>query len=450
MRKYEQVAQELREMIIRENYEYGQDIPSIRALSKLYDCSKNTILRALSVLVDEHILYSKAQSGYYVANNFTQHGKMHDGIRLDSGNPVVNSFSTVNIKHLFSSAVDLYTKQSRDVSKRGFSSLVKILPSFLAEDSVYANEPNIFLIQGITQILSFLTEAQFPNGKKTILIEEPTYVYYLDFLRTLDLRVLTIPRTQEGIDLKHLEYLFEHEDIKFFYTIPRNHNPLGTVLDYQTRRKIMDLAIKYDVYIVEDDYFGGNFKIPQYVPIHYFSYSQNCIYLRSFSKEFPLIRLAMCVVPDNFIDTFQKISEESYFYSYHMPDLVSQAMFETYLKTSIQKRHAEETSLDLTRKLELVRQTILQMNREVVELIGAQSGYYFTLRFNRDKLLAKKVVLELERRNVFIKSNIHAFYHPENFDNSVRIGLSKVSMEDLQIALNTIKQIILQNDRVAV
>lgn len=447
MKKYEQVAQDLRDSIASGNYEHGENIPSIRTLSELYHCSKSTILRALTVLVDEHILYAKAQSGYYVANNFTQHQGLHEGIRLDSGNPVINSFSTTNIKHLLSTTVDLYANHSRDVTKRGFTSLVNLLPSFLAEDSVYANEKNIFLIQGITQILSFLTQASFPNGKQTILVEEPTYVYYLDFLRTLDVRVLTIPRTEHGLDLKLLEHYFEYEDIKFFYTIPRNHNPLGTVLDYWTRRKIMDLAIKYNVYIVEDDYFGGNYRIPKYVPIHYFSYSQNCIYLRSFTKEFPLIRLGICVVPDGFITTFQTIAEESYFYSYHMPDLVSQATFETYLKTSIQRRHAEETSIDLARKLTFVRQTLNAWKIDGIKLIGAESGYYFTIQFDKEKILAKKVVVELERRNVFIKSNINAYFYPEHFDNSIRISISKVSMDDLSAALQILYQLIIENNR---
>ena len=31
----------------------------------------------------------------------------------------------------------------------------------------------------------------------------------------------------EGIDLDRLDYIFRNNDIKFFYTVPRFHNPLG-------------------------------------------------------------------------------------------------------------------------------------------------------------------------------------------------------------------------------
>lgn len=36
-----------------------------------------------------------------------------------------------------------------------------------------------------------------------------------------------IELSMNGIDLDRLEYIFKHNDIKFFYIIPRFHNPLG-------------------------------------------------------------------------------------------------------------------------------------------------------------------------------------------------------------------------------
>ena len=66
----------------------------------------------------------------------------------------------------------------------------------------------------------------------------------------------TIERGIDGIDLEELERHFKTGKIKFFYTIPRFHYPLGHSYSEQDKRAILDLAAKYGVYIVEDDYLG--------------------------------------------------------------------------------------------------------------------------------------------------------------------------------------------------
>ena len=77
--------------------------------------------------------------------------------------------------------------------------------------------------------------------------------------RSLDAQGLdyqTIERGIDGIDLEELEGHFKTGKIKFFYTIPRFHYPLGHSYSEQDKRAILDLAAKYGVYIVEDDYLG--------------------------------------------------------------------------------------------------------------------------------------------------------------------------------------------------
>ncbi len=53
-----------------------------------------------------------------------------------------------------------------------------------------------------------------------------------------------------------LERLLKKENIKFFYTMPRFHNPLGTSYSQKEKLEIIRLAKKYDVFIVEDDYLA--------------------------------------------------------------------------------------------------------------------------------------------------------------------------------------------------
>jgi 2-aminoadipate transaminase len=53
----------------------------------------------------------------------------------------------------------------------------------------------------------------------------------------------------------------EHKP-KFVYLIPTFGNPSGALLSLERRKKILELAVKYQVLIVEDDPYGDLYFTP--------------------------------------------------------------------------------------------------------------------------------------------------------------------------------------------
>ena len=118
-----------------------------------------------------------------------------------------------------------------------------------------------------------------------------------DLVTSLKLPYQTIERDFEGIDLARLEELFKTGDIKFFYTISRFSNPLGLSYSTSEKQRIVELAERYDVYIIEDDYMGDFAKSTD-LPLHYYDTSGHVIYLKSFSMTiFPALRLGTIILP---------------------------------------------------------------------------------------------------------------------------------------------------------
>lgn len=66
MYKYAELINDLELQISGDAYKEGDRLPSIRELSKRYDCSKSTVIRALEELQDKHLIYAAPKSGYYV------------------------------------------------------------------------------------------------------------------------------------------------------------------------------------------------------------------------------------------------------------------------------------------------------------------------------------------------------------------------------------------------
>jgi len=437
MNRYEIIYHDLKQDIATQKLKQGERLPSISTLTKQYQCSKGTVIKALDLLCGQHIIFSKPKSGYYVANGLLPMQENLEGFYLDTGNPTIDAFPILDIKHCLHLAADLYAKHSLEIDLSGIPSLNALLVNHLATEGVYSKSENIHLIQGIIPMLTFLTLAPFPNQKETILIEQPCFSYYVAFLKQTNVTVKTINRDEFGIDLQQLEYHFKHDDIKFFYTIPRNHNPLGTSYTAKQRKKIMELAIKYNVYVIEDDYFGNIHKLAKYSPLHFFSYGEKCIHLRSYSKEFPFIRIGVAVIPDSFQETFDQIANQAYYYSYHMPNLISQATLEAYIQSSIQEKHAIHLHQTIQKKLALVRKIATSWNPEVVRLIGATSGYYFTLKIN-PKLPVEYLIDVLEKKHIFTTSNSGAFYENDQFDNSLRLSVARIPLAHLKEILPVI------------
>ncbi|WP_146241172.1 hypothetical protein [Paenibacillus sambharensis] len=78
-----------------------------------------------------------------------------------------------------------------------------------------------------------------------MLIEQPGYHLFIEHLLTHGVPARGITRTAEGVDMDELERLFRSGTIKFFYTMPRLHNPLG--ISYTKEQKKRDRRLSREV-----------------------------------------------------------------------------------------------------------------------------------------------------------------------------------------------------------
>lgn len=70
--KYQQIAEVLREKIIKGTYAVGNVIPTEAKLQEQFDVSRHTIRQALSILINEGYLRSEKGSGTYVKNRLIE------------------------------------------------------------------------------------------------------------------------------------------------------------------------------------------------------------------------------------------------------------------------------------------------------------------------------------------------------------------------------------------
>ena len=297
--KYQAVVSFLKKGIESGKFPTGSRLPSIRQLSQDFHCSKDTIQRALLELRHEQYLYAKPQSGYYVLEQgqhqdleievTDEHASAYDDFRL-----CVNETLIGRENYLF----NYYDNQE------GLEELRQSVHQLLFDQALYCKPDQLVLTSGTQQALFILSQINFPSEGAEILVEQPTYHRMNRLLVAQGLAYQTIERRIDGINLEELEKQFKSGKIKFFYTIPRFHYPLGHSYSDQEKRAILDLANQYGVYIVEDDYLG-DLDPRKGQTFHYLDTEDRVIYIKSFSTSlFPALRITALILPNALKEAF--------------------------------------------------------------------------------------------------------------------------------------------------
>ncbi|WP_247942900.1 PLP-dependent aminotransferase family protein [Streptococcus oralis] len=297
--KYQAVVSFLKKGIESGKFPTGSRLPSIRQLSQDFHCSKDTIQRALLELRHEQYLYAKPQSGYYVLEQgqhqdleievTDEHASAYDDFRI-----CVNETLIGRENYLF----NYYDNQE------GLEELRQSVHQLLFNQALYCKPDQLVLTSGTQQALFILSQIDFPSQRAEILVEQPTYHRMNRLLVAQGLAYQTIERRIDGIDLEELEQQFKSGKIKFFYTIPRFHYPLGHSYSDQEKRAILDLANQYGVYIVEDDYLG-DLDSKKGQTFHYLDTEDRVIYIKSFSTSlFPALRITALILPNALKEAF--------------------------------------------------------------------------------------------------------------------------------------------------
>ncbi|HBD73321.1 MAG TPA: PLP-dependent aminotransferase family protein [Streptococcus sp.] len=292
--KYQEIITTIIDQIENGKLQKGERIPSIRRLSQKFHCSKDTVQRALLELKFKNYIYAVEKSGYFVLEGKSQKETPLNLSLSDYNNMAYENFTTCLTETLVNRENYLFNYYYQ---QEGLQELIDSLQNYLEKSAIYAKKEDILVTSGTQQALYILSQVPFPNHKKTILLEQPTYHRMNDLVASLKLPYQTIERDFEGIDLARLEELFKTGDIKFFYSISRFSNPLGLSYSTSEKQKIVKLAECYDVYIIEDDYMGDFAKSTD-LPLHYYDTSGHVIYLKSFSMTiFPALRLGTIILP---------------------------------------------------------------------------------------------------------------------------------------------------------
>ena len=138
----------------------------------------------------------------------------------------------------------------------GYNPLREQLAAFMqAKGTTNVAADQLIVTTGSQQALDLLGKTMISPGDK-VIVEGPTFLATIQCFRLYGAELVSAPVDGQGVQTDALEALMAEHKPKLVYLIPTFGNPSGATLSLERRKKVLELAVKYNTLVVEDDPYG--------------------------------------------------------------------------------------------------------------------------------------------------------------------------------------------------
>ncbi len=141
----------------------------------------------------------------------------------------------------------------------GFEPLREAIVDVMKARGATVANTDILVTTGSQQGLDLLGKVLIGEGD-TVLTEAPTFLAAIQAFKLYGAKVAGVPTDEDGLDVDALEKTLATgvatSRPKFLYVIPNFGNPSGALMSLERRKRLLDVAVRHNLLIVEDDPYG--------------------------------------------------------------------------------------------------------------------------------------------------------------------------------------------------
>lgn len=222
-----------------------------------------------------------------------------DAISFAPGRPHERFFDGADLGRYLSRYQDHLRDELGQTEKQLRSTLFQYGPSagvinpiiagmLAADEDIHVAPESIVVTVGCQEAICLTLRVLCPGPDDVVFVTEPGYLGLVGAAEVLGVPVVSVPETAQGLDWDALaaavtEVRAAGRRPRAVYCIPDFANPSGVVMSAAQRQRLLDLAEREDLYLLEDNPYG--FTARKHVPtLKALDRQRRVIHLGTFAK----------------------------------------------------------------------------------------------------------------------------------------------------------------------
>lgn len=361
-------------------------------------------------------------------------------IPLAAGNPAPDAFPVEEVQKISAEilAEEPITALQYGVTE-GYQPLRDELKSWLARrEKIGRDFDDLLVVSGATQIMDLTTKVLCNEGD-TVICEEPSFIGSLNCFRSYGCKLKGVPVEADGMNVDALEEALKTtENAKFIYTIPNFQNPAGATMSLAKRKRLYELAVKYNKIILEDNPYGDLRVAGEPLPtIKSMDTEGIVIYAGSFSKILsPGLRVAYCVGPKPILAKMTVGKQAS---DVHTPCL-NQMIVYRWLRDYDVEAHIKKIQGIYRKKLNLMCDCIDKELGDFVEYVRPEGGLFIWCRLPDDVDMLDFVQRAVKKKVAVVPGNAFLMNDTDK-TQYIRLNFSTPSDEKIAAGIKLLGEV---------
>ncbi|MBI4280510.1 MAG: PLP-dependent aminotransferase family protein [Armatimonadetes bacterium] len=400
---YRQIVAHLREEIRGGRLPPGTRLPPTRILARQLGVTRLTVVNAYAELEADGLVTSHVGRGTFVAGTDGETpvartwppsatpGRpatelLDEFFRMARGPGVIAIHSPtalrelVPVKELQRAMAAVLRREGAEAvgydAPGGYAPLREWLGEHLSEIGIRAAADSIVITAGTQQAIDLVTKLLVQPGD-VVFTDSPTYVVVIDLLEARGARIIGVPMDAEGARLDIMETLIVRYRPRLFFTMPTFHNPTGITMSLERRRRLVTLARRHQLPVLEDDVHRDLWFTPPPPPLRALDRHGVVLYASGLTKSLLLggLRLGFLVVPPEVKRQFVTAKQAA--------DLHTNSLIQRVMDTLLRQGRLERPMVRLRQALQARRDRMVDaLEREMPEGIRwtvPEGGYHLWL-----------------------------------------------------------------------
>ena len=468
---YVQLRDQLRSLVHAGDLRPGDRIPASRELATVLGVHRTTVANAYAELESEGLIQGHVGRGTFIRGNgnglkITPPAPPvlngHEGLRWEllfadergeealsrlTASAPENSLSFViaqpageyfPVDELQICVNAVLRREATEVLRLGpsdgYGPLKEALAELLRADGISVKDENLLITDGCQQSLDVISKS-FVRPGDSVILENPTYPGAVAIFHGARARCLAVPMQTHaepggtlGLDLEGLEATLAANRVKLIVLTPDFQNPTGTSMPLASRRKLLELAGRHQVPVVEDHIYARLHARDERVPsLKQLDRGNIVIHIDSFAKvAFPGLRVGWVVAPPTVIERLRIVKQTTDLHT----DQLAQATLAEFLRRGLFTKHLAKMRKVYASRLSALDEALRKHMPDGVRWTRPEGGMCLWLELPPG-FDASELLIHAKERGVLFAPGRY-FYVQNPLPNTLRLGYA--GLDEKQIA----------------